>query len=78
MNDIINSGCQYIGDNEATNRCGAECVQGKSYCPDHVWMIYQQGTQQYKRKSVVKNSHVEFWENLFNEAAAEVEAEEGT
>lgn len=76
--EYYNNSCQYIGENETTNRCGAECVQGKSYCSDHVWMIYQQGTQQYKRKYVVKNSHVEFWENLFNEAAAELEAEEGT
>lgn len=74
--DVMIEGCQYIGDNDVSFRCGAECVPYKSYCQDHVWLIYQEGTQQTKRRTIVKQSNVEFWEDLFNQAAAELDAEE--
>jgi len=74
--DRMNAGCQYIGTLDITNCCGAECVTGRSYCADHVWMIYQEGTRQTKPRTIVKHSNVEFWEDLFNQVVAELEAEE--
>ena len=42
-------GCQYIGPEQDPMRgplhyCGAQSLQGKSYCGDHYWKIYQRGT----------------------------------
>jgi hypothetical protein len=74
--DSTNDGCQYIGDRDITSCCGAECVPDRSYCADHVWLIYQEGTRQTRRRATFKQSNVEFWENLFNEAVSELDAEE--
>ena len=42
-------GCQYIGPEQDPRRgpvtyCGKPTVEGKSYCHDHYYVIYQKGT----------------------------------
>ena len=42
-------GCQYIGPEQDPRKgpihyCGAKTLQGKSYCGDHYWLVYQRGT----------------------------------
>ena len=45
------SGCQYLGPEYEPRRhrgptpfCGAETIQGKSYCGDHYYVVYKKGT----------------------------------
>ena len=48
--EIVNRQCQWIGpeqDPEKTfpvDMCGKPSVLGRSYCADHVWQVYKQGT----------------------------------
>lgn len=43
-------GCQYIGPDQDPLRhspikyCGAKTLEGKSYCGDHYYVVYQRGT----------------------------------
>ena len=43
------TGCQYIGPEQDPHKaplvyCGCQTLQGKSYCGDHYWRVYQRGT----------------------------------
>lgn len=43
------TGCQFIGPEQDPQRgpihyCGAKTIEGKSYCGDHYWRIYQKGS----------------------------------
>lgn len=45
------SGCQYLGPEYDPMKhrgpapfCGAQTVEGKSYCHEHYWVIYQRGS----------------------------------
>jgi hypothetical protein len=48
--DIVIRECQWIGEEQdpavtfPVHMCGEETVLGRSYCADHVWQVYQQGT----------------------------------
>lgn len=56
--------------------CTHEQVPGRSYCEEHLWRVYQKGTQLSKRKKDIKTAtSVHFWESLMNEAVEELEAE---
>lgn len=73
-------GCQWLGPEQESymqplHFCGGECVPQRSYCQEHVFKVYQEGTQQRRRRATFKQANVEFWENLFEEAVAELEAE---
>lgn len=42
-------GCQYIGPEQDPRKgpvtyCGARTVEGKSYCHEHYWVVYQRGS----------------------------------
>ncbi len=42
-------GCKYIGPEQDPQKaqlvyCGAKTLQGKSYCGDHYYRVYQRGT----------------------------------
>ena len=42
-------GCQYIGAEQDPRRgpvtyCGAKTIEGKSYCHEHYYVVYQKGT----------------------------------
>lgn len=65
--------CTYIGDGTG---CTLECLPGKSYCDQHYFLVYKQGTARAKRKkelSIVDK--VRMVEDLLNEAVTELEAE---
>ena len=43
------SGCQYIGKDQDPRKgpvtyCGAKTIEGKSYCHEHYYVVYQKGT----------------------------------
>jgi hypothetical protein len=40
--------CQWIGNGHEA--CDHPLVEGRSYCEDHLWIIYQKGTAPGKRK----------------------------
>ena len=66
--------CTYLG--EGTSPCGCATVQGRSYCTEHIYLVYKQGTARAKRKkelSIVDK--VRLVEELMHEAIAELEAE---
>lgn len=48
--EIVNRECQWIGEEQDPRihhpvyMCGKPTVLGRSYCADHVWQVYQQGT----------------------------------
>lgn len=80
MEEELKQGCQWIGPEQEpylkpVHFCGAKCVPYRSYCAEHVFKVYQEGTQQRRRRATFKQSNVEFWENLFEEALTELEAE---
>jgi hypothetical protein len=65
------TGCQWTG---CTN---AHTVEHKSYCEDHVWLVYQKGSAQGRRKKDQRQSNdIRMWESLFNEAVEQL-IEEG-
>ena len=47
--------CQYIGP-EQTNtpytHCGRKVFPGKSYCEDHVWVVYKKNTSVGNKKKL--------------------------
>ena len=47
-----NAVCQWIGADAQTftPTCSHSSVAGKSYCADHVWRVYQEGTSVKPRK----------------------------
>jgi hypothetical protein len=40
--------CTYLG--EHTTACGCPTVEGRSYCADHLWLVYKQGTAITRKK----------------------------
>lgn len=64
--------CEWIGDGE---RCSNPAVKGRSYCEDHVWLVYQQGTAVRRRKDKHRADTVFELQDLFNQAVAELELE---
>jgi hypothetical protein len=71
--------CQFIGDNTESHHptCCQASIEGKSYCKDHVWKVYQEGTsvKPRKRSERRKNSIADLIDD-FIAAADELEAEE--
>lgn len=65
--------CQWIGKGE---RCTEVAVEGRSYCKDHIWLVYQKGTHLSKRKKDIRvASNVHMLEDLLNQAIEELELE---
>ena len=68
------SECTYLG--HSLKPCGCATLAGKSYCEEHMWLVYQKGTARARR---VKDLRVAatVWnvQDSFNEAVAELEAE---
>ena len=40
--------CTYLG--EHTEACGCAVVPGRSYCEQHLWLVYKQGTAVTRKK----------------------------
>lgn len=45
--------CTYTGDGHV---CGKPSVHGKSYCAEHVWLVYQKGSS-VQRKKDTRQAH---------------------
>ena len=47
--------CQYIGSEQTEppyTYCGREVFPGKSYCEDHVWVVYKKNTSVGNKKKL--------------------------
>ncbi len=40
--------CTYLG--EHTTACGCATVPGRSYCEQHLWLVYKQGSAVTRKK----------------------------
>jgi len=68
------TGCTYMGT--ATTACGCVTVLGRSYCAEHIHIVYQQGTARARRKKDLRIAN-STWdlESEFNAAVEELIAE---
>jgi len=70
-----NTHCQYIGPDTTVCTCTNKSVY-RSYCADHVWLIYQKGTRLGRRnRDIERANDIHLWESLFNEAVEELISE---
>lgn len=76
-NDTITE-CQWIGNSPILKpSCNCEAIEGRSYCTEHVWLVYQEGSAVRKRKKDIRRAEA-YWnlESEFHDAVAEL-VEEG-
>jgi hypothetical protein len=67
------TGCRWIGQGE---RCSKDAVKDRSYCEDHIWLVYQKGTALGKRKKDLRSvDNIRLLSQLIDEAVQELEAE---
>ena len=66
--------CTYLGNN--ITACGCATVLGKSYCAEHIFLVYKQGTARAKRKKDLRTAAA-VWdlEAEFNAVVEELIAE---
>ena len=65
--------CQWIGQGEG---CTALAQAGRSYCTEHLWLVYQQGTALGRRRKDLRTvESVRTWQTLMDEAVQELEEE---
>ena len=75
MNNIESITCTYLGD-ALRPTCCAPRVAGRSYCEEHLWTVYQKGSNlRTRHKDIRTVDKVRLVEQLMNEAIAELEAE---
>ena len=72
--------CQWIGPEQEgpsyKYTCACKPIEGRSYCEEHQWQVYQKGTHLARRKKDTRIADsVHLWESLFNEAVEELENE---
>jgi len=71
------STCQYIGTELGYTRLQPTCTQtalaGRSYCAEHIHLVYQKGTARARRKKDERRASA-IWdlESAFNEAVEEL------
>ena len=65
--------CQYIGTEGYTPTCTHTALPGRSYCAEHLALVYKQGTARAKRKKDIKTAAA-VWdlESEFNAAVEEL------
>ena len=57
MNALITE-CQYIGADQDPLRnwpikmCGCKTFPGRSYCEDHLWLVYKKGTSSGNKRKI--------------------------
>lgn len=67
--------CAWMGRGK-TDCCSKEVIPGRSYCEEHLWTVYQKGSNLAKRKKELRIvDDIRLLEQLFNEAVEELEAE---
>lgn len=74
MNDITITQCSWIGDSPKMKPvCCKPVIDGKSYCEDHVWQVYQKGTALARRKKDARRAQA-IWdiESEFNSVVEEL------
>ncbi len=65
--------CTWIGQGEC---CTQASIEGRSYCTDHIWLVYKEGTRLARRKKDLKTvDSVRTWQTLMDEAVQELEEE---
>jgi len=64
--------CEWIGEGEG---CDHLAVEGRSYCEQHLWLVYQQGTAVKRKKDLRTVDSVRTWTTLMDEAVQELEDE---
>ena len=62
--------CTYLGN--ALKPCGCKTVLGKSYCAEHIFLVYQKGTAVHRRKDKKTASAVWDLESELNQAIQEL------
>jgi len=65
--------CQWIGD--STEPCSHPVVEGRSYCEEHLWLVYQKGTAVQRRKDKKRAEAIWDLESEINRAVEELIAE---
>lgn len=75
-----NNACQYIGTELGYTRLQPTCTHvalaGRSYCAEHIHLVYQKGTARARRKKdELTAAAVWDLESAFNEAVEELIAE---
>lgn len=73
MNNRPNNICTWIGSGE---HCTHTAVEGRSYCAEHIWRVYQEGTAVRRKKDARRAAAIWDFESAFNEAVQEL-VEEG-
>ena len=78
--------CQWQGPTDSTEpstaytrykpTCCASVVPGRSYCEEHLWLVYQKGTAVQRRKDKKRAEAIWDLESEFNRAVEEL-IEEG-
>ena len=77
MNDTVITECRWIGNNPAMKSvCCQPTLPGRSYCEEHLWKVYKQGSALGKRKKDARRANA-IWdfESEFNAAVEELIAE---
>lgn len=64
--------CCWIGEGEG---CTHTVVLGRSYCTEHLWRVYQEGTAVKRKKDLRTVDSVRTWTTLMDEAISELEDE---
>ena len=68
--------CQYIGPQGTQPTCQHAALEGRSYCLEHLAVVYKAGTARARRHKEIRTvNKVRLIEQLMNEAVAELEAE---
>lgn len=56
--------------------CTHKPLENRAYCEDHLWQVYQRGTNLGRRKKDLRTvDSVRTWQTLMDEAVAELEDE---
>jgi len=71
--------CMYMGEGQQSLEgcCGLPSIEHKSYCSEHVWTVYQQGSNLARRHKDIRRAEA-YWnlESEFHQAVEEL-IEEG-
>lgn len=70
---MTTSTCTWIGPDD--QGCTHTAVAGRSYCEQHLWRVYQQGTAVKRKKDLRTVDSVRMWTTLMDEAVQELEDE---
>ena len=67
--------CQWLGHTSMQPTCTHATVKGRSYCADHIWLVYKEGSNVTRKKDARRYDHIQQLVDDFNSALEELEAE---